>query len=377
MKNDFFTRLVLSSDRQARLGRHVLFWTIAWIFQGLIYGFLYPVLNPMTFLVSFSEALMYLPMHMVLGYSLIYLVLPKLIFRGKYWTGFLAVVGLIVITAMLSPLTLLFVINPFRQLIGIGTKWNSVFYSFMGGLRGALTVAGFFVAIKLVKQWYLKKTDNERLEKEKLRAELELLKGQLHPHFMFNTLNSIYSMALRNSTQTAEAIHKLSNLMRYMITECNTPAIELEQEIQIIKTYVELEKSRLGDRLDHTMNIQGHLSGRKIAPLLLLPFVENSFKHGAYMSEEQAWVSLDIVLKDDQFVFKLINGKNSQLKPPASGIGLVNVKKRLDLLYPQGHDLRISEDEDTFVVTLTLMLDKIALTENTEQPERGLAFPVA
>jgi sensor histidine kinase YesM len=359
--DDFFTRLVLSDDRRARLGRHVLFWTTAWIFQGLIYGFLYRVTSPMTFAISFSEALMYLPMHMVLGYSLNYLVLPALIFKGKYWSGFLAVIGLILVTAMLAPTTLYYIINPFRESIGIQTQWNSIFYSFMGGLRGALTVSGFFVAIKLIKQWYLKKSENERLEKEKLRAELELLKGQLHPHFMFNTLNSIYAMALRNSTQTAEAIHRLSTLMRYMTTECSTPLIELAQEIHIIRTYVELEKSRLGDRLDHTMNIQGQLSGRKIAPLLLLPFVENSFKHGAYVVEDQAWMSLDITLKDDQFVFKLVNGKNNQAKPPASGIGLVNVKKRLSLLYPQGHDLRISEDEETFVVTLTLMLDKIAV----------------
>lgn len=304
---------------------------------------------------------MYMPMHMALGYSLTYLVLPNLIFKGKYWSGFLALVGLVLIAAMLAPATLYYVINPFRRLIGSETKWNSIFYSFMGGLRGALTVSGFFVAIKLLKQWYLKKIENERLEKEKLRAELEILKGQLHPHFIFNTLNSIYSMALRNSTQTAEAIHKLSTLMRYMTTECNSPLIELEQEIHIIHTYVELEKSRLGNRLDHTMNIQGQLSGHKIAPLLLLPFVENSFKHGAHNMEDQAWVTLDIVLRDDQFVFKIVNGKNTEVKLPPSGIGLVNVKKRLELMYPNAHDLRISEDEETYVVTLTLLLNRITV----------------
>lgn len=360
--DQFFTRLVLSDDRTARIGRHVLFWTTAWIFQGILYGFLYPELqDPMTFVVSFSESMIYLPMHMFLGYSIIYFVLPKMIFKGKYWLGFATVLALIMITAFISPITLKYVIEPFRTAIGFPIHPRSIFHGFLGGLRGALTVAGFFVAIKLIKHWYRKNTENERLEKEKLRAELEVLKAQLHPHFMFNTLNSIYSMALRNSTQTAEAIHKLSNLMRYMITECNTPAISLEQEIQIIKTYIELEKGRLGGRLDHIMNIQGKLEGRKIAPLLLLPFVENSFKHGAYTSEDQAWLTLNIALKDDQFVFKLINGKNNQVHPPSSGIGLVNVKKRLDLLYPGSHDLRISENEDTYVVTLTLMLDKIVL----------------
>jgi sensor histidine kinase YesM len=360
--DDFFTRLILSDEPRARVGRHVLFWSMAWIFQGLIYGFLYPDLgDPTSFIVSFSESMLYMPMHLLLGYVIAYFVLPQFILKGKYWVGFFAVLLTIVVAAMLSPVILMYAIEPFREWIGFPSKARSPLYAFMGGLRGSLTVSGFFVAIKLVKHWYLKKTENERLEKEKLRAELELLKGQLHPHFMFNTLNSIYAMALRNSSQTAEAIHKLSNLMRYMITECNTPAISLEKEIQVIKTYIELEKSRLGDRLDHTLNINGKLSERVIAPLLLLPFVENSFKHGAYLMEDQAWVSLDINLRDDQFVFKLINGKNSQAKPPSSGIGLSNVKKRLSLLYPQSHDLRITEDEETYVVTLTLMLDKITV----------------
>lgn len=358
----FFTRLVLSSDRAARIGRHALFWVTAWLFQGVIYSFLYPdATHPVTYLLSFSDAILYLPMHMFLGYSICYVVLPQFVFKGKYWYAFISVLGLILVTATLSPLTLRFLIEPFREMIGLPFRSRTLFYSFMGGLRGSLTVAGFFVAIKLIKQWYLKKIENELLEKAKLRAEIELLKGQLHPHFMFNTLNSIYSMALRNSTQTAEAIYKLANLMRYMITECNTPSISLEQEIHIIKTYIELEKGRLGDRLDHSMNIQGQLEGHTIAPLLLLPFVENSFKHGAYTAEDQAWMSLDIALKENQFVFKLINGKNSDVTPPKSGIGLANVKKRLDLLYPQAHDLRISEDEETYVVTLTLFLNKIVL----------------
>lgn len=364
--DDFFTQLALSNDPRPRLGRHILFWTVAWIFQGLIYGFMYPDAfeEKTAFLVSFSESLMYLPMHMVLGYSIIYVILPTFIYREKYWFGIAGVVLMIFVTAMLSPIVLMYVIEPFREAIGYPSKSRSVFYSFMGGLRGALTVSGFFVAIKLVKQWYLKKTENERLEKEKLRAELELLKGQLHPHFMFNTLNSIYAMALTNSTQTAGAILKLSNLMRYMIAECNTPCISLEKEIQVIRTYMDLEKTRLGDRLDHSVSIEGEISNHKIAPLLLLPFVENSFKHGAYLMEDQAWLSLDIALKDNHFVFKLINGKNKDVSPPVSGIGLTNVKKRLNLLYPQAHNLRISEDDESYVVTLTLQLDKFVVTTN-------------
>ncbi len=358
--DSFFTQLALSDEPRARIGRHLLFWTMAWIFQGLIYGFLYD--SALTgFVVSFSEAALYLPMHMFLAYAINYYVLPRYLFRERYWLAIVHVLGLIVMTAMLCPPILYYVIEPFRAFIDAPSNAKSPFHAFMGGLRGALTVTGFFVAIKLVKQWYLKKMENERLEKEKLRAELELLKGQLHPHFMFNTLNSIYAMALRNSDKTADAIHKLSDLMRYMITECSLPIISLEKELRVLHTYVELEKSRIGPRLEHSFNVQGTLNNQQIAPLLLLPFVENSFKHGAYVTDQPAWVSLDVTVADDRLHFKLINGKAIGEKPAGVGLGLANVKKRLLLLYPNAHELRISEDDDSFIVSLTLMLNKIAV----------------
>lgn len=359
--DSFFTRFALSNDSRSRWGRHIAFWTAAWIFQGVLYGFLNNGYIGTSFMVSFIEAFLYLPMHLFLAYSIIYFVLPRFIMKGHYWSGILLIVLLILITAMLSPLTLTTVIIPFRKLIGVPAFYRTLFHSFLGGLRGSMTVTGFAVAIKLLKQWYLKTSENERLEKEKLKAELELLKGQLHPHFMFNTLNSIYSMALKNSSQTADAILKLANLMRYMIAECNKPAISLEQELQVIRTYMDLEKSRLGERFDHAFNVHGQIGDRTIAPLLLLPFVENSFKHGAYNTTGLAWLNLDITLQQDTFTFKLVNGKGSGEHPPSSGIGLSNVRKRLSLLYPGAHDLRISEDDETYVVSLTLMLNRMVL----------------
>jgi LytS/YehU family sensor histidine kinase len=254
-------------------------------------------------------------------------------------------------------------INPFREFLGVKTKIVNPFYSFLGGLRGSLTVSGFAVAIKLLKQWYVKKAEAEHFEREKLKAELELLKGHLHPHFMFNTLNSIYAMALKNAPQTPDAILKLSNLMRYMITECKEPAIDLAKEIQILTTYMELEKSRLGERLDQVWDIRGDLNNKKIAPLLLLPFIENSFKHGAYMATEQGWLSMEIVIAESELSFRLINGKNgfAGSEPMGTGTGLSNVKKRLALLYPESHELRITEDDETYIVSLKLSLDRIVL----------------
>jgi LytS/YehU family sensor histidine kinase len=235
----------------------------------------------------------------------------------------------------------------------------------MAGLRGSMTVAGFAVAIKLVKLWYLKQLDNERLEKEKLRAELEILKGQLHPHFMFNTLNSLYALALKKSDDTPDAILKLSQLLRYILTECSGGTVALEKEVQVLHDYVALEKSRFGTRLDITVNIQGDLEDNPIAPLLLMPFLENSFKHGANEMMEQAWISMDLRIAGAQLKFKLINGKQPEAAPGTSSahLGLLNVKRRLAILYPNAHELRITEDSDSFVVALQLQLDKIVLPE--------------
>jgi sensor histidine kinase YesM len=359
--DSFFTRIVLSNRLSYRIGRHVVFWVVCWAFMGFLYSFNYYYLPTQDyFLLSYVESFLYLPQHIFLSYSIIYFVLPRFILKGKYWNGLIAIALLIVLAALGSPLSNYLLINPFREYINFPYKHLTIAQSFMGGLRGSTTVAGFAAAIKLIKYWYLKKLENEQLEKEKLAAELQLLRGQVHPHFMFNTLNSIYGMALKKSDDTAASILKLSQLMRYILTECNGTVVPLAREVEILRHYIELEKGRFKERLDMTVNIQGDLQ-KNIAPLLLLPFIENSFKHGANEMIDQAWISLDLAVQEDTLKFKLINGRNPQATHPYSGhIGLQNVKKRLQLLYPNAHELRITEDDDTFVVSLTLKLDSIA-----------------
>ncbi|MBA4144350.1 MAG: hypothetical protein C0523_01205 [Cytophaga sp.] len=359
--DDFFSKLVLSNEHSHRWTRHLLFWLACWLFQGFLYGFIYNFENQVhLFTLSFAESFIFLPQHMLLSYGIIYFVLPRFFFQGRYWWGVAGVLMLILIAALCSPLLNYYVIIPMRKWMDFPYNTKSVFFSFLGGLRGGMTVAGFAVAIKLLKYWYFKNTENERLEKEKLKAELELLKGQLHPHFMFNALNSIYSLALNNSDHTAEAIIKLSQLMRYMVTESSQSVIPLAEEVKIVKTYMFMEKNRFAERLDMTLNIQGDLDNKKIAPLLLLPFIENSFKHGTSQMHEQAWMSMDLEVKEDLLKLKLVNGKPEKATGHLpSGIGLQNVKKRLAMLYPGGHDLRITEDDSAFVVSLIVQLNKI------------------
>lgn len=364
----FFSRLALSDDRSFRIGRHFLFWFVCWVFMGFIYGFMYIVEDQIGYIaLSYFEAILYMPQHMLLSYGLMYFILPRYIAKGRYWIALSVTMILIIVVAFMSPLLLRFVINPIRQSMSIDTRsMHGIFFSLMAGLRGSMTVAGFAVAIKLVKLWYQKKMDNERLEREKLHAELELLKGQLHPHFMFNTLNSIYSLALKKSDHTAEAILRLSSLMRFMLTECNATTIELQKEIDVLNTYVALEKDRFGNRLDISISVSGEVQNTVIPPLLLIPFLENSFKHGANEMTDLAWISLDLNVSVPVLKFKLINGKppdNTKAKDSFL-VGLINVQRRLQLLYPDAHELRITEDTDTYIVVLMIQLDKLRLPDS-------------
>ena len=178
---------------------------------------------------------------------------------------------------------------------------------------------------------------------------------------MFNTLNSIYALALKKSDYTPEAILKLSQLMRYILTDCNAATIDLRKEIDVLNDYIALEKNRFGNRLDITVNIEGAVKEKMIAPLLLLPFVENSFKHGTSEIIEQPWISMDLRVSDNVLNFKLINGKakGKENSVASSSVGLLNVKKRLSLLYPDAHNLVLTEDDDTFIASLMVQLGNL------------------
>jgi sensor histidine kinase YesM len=305
---------------------------------------------------------MYLPTHLLTAYFLMYWVLPRYLLRGKYARAVAAVLGITVGVAFLSYLISQYVVIPYRRGLDLPLPYNTLFAGLMSGLRGANTVAGFAVAIKLTKYWYQKNQLAQQLEREKLSAELQLLKAQVHPHFLFNTLNNLYSLTLLKSDHAPEVVLQLSALLRYMLYECNAPLVPLHREIRMMQDYVELEKLRYGDRLDLALNVQGDPDGKAIAPLLLLPFLENAFKHGASEQLDQAWIALDLTVKGNLLKMKLINGIPEAAGPAgpgtqAHGIGLQNVRKRLDLLYPGQYELKILREAETFMVTLSVSLE--------------------
>ncbi|TMI65451.1 MAG: GHKL domain-containing protein [Bacteroidetes bacterium] len=216
--------------------------------------------------------------------------------------------------------------------------------------------------LKLSKSWFLvSELQKELLEKEKQKTEVELkaLKAQINPHFFFNTLNSIYSMALDKDERLPGTVLQLSDLMRYFLYGSRDNFIPLEKDLTVVKEYIALQKLRSDAQLDIETKISGEINDQQIAPLLLITFLENAFKHGAKGSSENTFIKLDIKVEKNKLNFTVENNKGyiDDVKTgDHNGLGLENVKRQLELLYPGKHLLNIKDEQDRFVVALQLSL---------------------
>ncbi len=219
-------------------------------------------------------------------------------------------------------------------------------------LVSAFTILKMNLAI--AKQTKLLETKILNTELQFKKQQLDYLKMQIHPHFLFNTLNTLYGFALQKSNQTPEMILKLSNLLDYLLYQTDKPVVLLVDELQHIEDYIALEKMRFNNTLQVNLDVDIANESVTIPPMLLLPFVENSFKHGAIVDGK---LKIDIELKaaTERINFRTINSKKSVLDVQ-NGIGLDNIKKRLLLLYPNRHDLNIEVESDMFTIELTLNL---------------------
>ncbi len=189
----------------------------------------------------------------------------------------------------------------------------------------------------IIHQFFIKVRESKQLEIEKIKSELNFLKAQFQPHFLFNTLNNIYSLTLNNSQLAGKSILQLSRLLRYMLYESDAEMVDLQKEISHLQDYIELEKLRFAFRMELSFNISGNITNKKIIPILLIPFLENAFKHASNKINEKIWITIDLIVKDGNLNFTVENsvfpeGK-TQMHNAYSGIGLENVKRRLSLLY--------------------------------------------
>jgi len=209
-------------------------------------------------------------------------------------------------------------------------------------------------SIKVTQEWYRNEKQKQIMEKEKLATELSFLKSQVNPHFLFNTLNGIYSLANKKSDKTGGAIVKLSELMRHMLYESEKDIVPLDKEIAYLQNYIELQKLRLSKDSVVSFKVEGDTVGKTIEPMLMIPFIENAFKHG--VDSEGADIAVSIRVANTELSLKVKNRiSKSQRKDESSGIGLANIKKQLKNRYPGKHHLDIEQKEDTFNVDLRLV----------------------
>lgn len=368
---------IFTNEKPAKYYRHIAFWLgqfIFWAFWATIF-FLHKTVWEY-FLISLRRR-QYFILDISYTYVIAYYFYPRFLLGGQRIRFYISVFIFTAVTYILFIFYVFWIHDLINQprdeqlLMG----W---FFSINFIISGPPVACAMFLTIKMLKNYYIKMQEKIVLTQENANAELQLLKAQVHPHFLFNTLNNIYSFALNQSPQAGILVSKLSGMLGYMIHECDEKLVPLEKELKLIEDYMGLEKVRYGKRLNMEVNIHGDFDDKLIAPLLMIPFIENSFKHGTSQMLRHPWIKLEITCMANQLFFYLSNSKPTVVHSNKSskGIGLNNVKKRLHLLYPGKHQLDIRSTDDTFTVNMQIMLEeKLAVTENKPvQPEKTIVY---
>jgi two-component system LytT family sensor kinase len=333
-----------------------VFWHVAvWTVLILLYVFVIPTWGEM----SLRRILLDYVLYGVINISLFYLnylvLIPKLLNKKKYGLYFLTIVGAIVAYVLLK-----YGLNEFiKEFIPARTRRTGPprdmsFYIFTNVFVNILFVF-FSIVLKLSVDWFVNERVHRDLENQRLSAELAFLKSQINPHFLFNSLNSIYSLAYQKSDTTPDAILKLSEIMRYMLYECNDQKVDLSKELQYLQNFIDLQKLRFGDKAYIDFRVEGNVSNQKIVPLLLIAFIENAFKHGI-ANDETSPIKMLISVNKEHLQFIIQNKKHKNNMDAIGGIGLNNVRRRLDLLYPGNYNLEIRDEKDTYTSELSLVL---------------------
>jgi hypothetical protein len=360
---------IFSNHPRQRWLRHTVFWLTWWLYFSTIY-YLYHQAQPGKGLGTyvnlgsdiFLKSFLLLLIQAIACYTFIWFLLPRYLVKAKWLkltTGILLLCVVIVIAGYfvqewLFPFVDAIFNNPPAK-TNLPILWSGI----STGLLNVPKVVGAAAAIKLMKYWWLKQKEKERLEREKINSELQLLKAQIHPGMLFNTLNNIYLLARSASPKASGMLMKLSDLLSYMLYECDKPKVPLDKELTMMKEYMVLEKIRFDNRLEMQIVIKGDAGGKHIAPFLLLPFIENSFKQCANVPE-QPWINMEIKIEDSFVVIQLLNGIPliHEEQTIAGSIDLANVQKRLQLLYPDQHELKMNAEQEIFAVILKIQFDK-------------------
>lgn len=330
--------------------RHLLFWLFVLNYYAIGFGFKDGKIDLPK---AYSTALIFFPGFMMVVYPLLYFLIPQFLVKQKFLPFFLG----FFLTLCLASLNTYF--------LNAGFTFKDDFRGFdprVGkNIVPYIHIAGLATALKMVKFLFLEQRRTQTATSDRNKAELEFLKAQVQPHFLFNTMNNLFAHTLKNSPNASGIVERLSDLLRFMIYDSSEDVILLEQEISLLKNYTSLESLRYGDELKLSFHINGDIENQQIAPLILLPLVENSFKHGTSQQTEHKWITIQIRMEGDIMHFNIQNSYDpnytpTKIKGKKTGIGLANVQKRLSLLYFNKHQLVINKLNGVFEVNLAITL---------------------
>lgn len=334
---------------ESNLIYHLVFWLVFYFFLVVISQESYPLATGM--LINLIRIFFY----SIAVYVNLFILFPRYLAVQKYWHYILFLCLVIMVIVPLECVALYYSIS----------HDHITLQSFLNKSINSIFILTFFVAssssiYKIINDWFTHQREKVDLQAQTLKSELKYLKSQVNPHFLFNTLNSLYALTLKKSDLAPEIVLRLSEMMRYMLYECNEKVVPLDKEINYIKNYLELEKLRHGDKFKINFELDGEPTGLRIAPLMFMPFIENAFKHGLNSQIQSGYVNINMNINNENIRLTVDNSN-----PPAmpamrqrrsGGVGLVNIERRLQLIYPGHHKLEIDKTPNSFHIKLYINL---------------------
>ncbi|BDD04151.1 sensor histidine kinase [Aureibacter tunicatorum] len=346
---------------QNRFLQHVAFWLWVYFFGLVVSTSLQEREVPfdLQLIRNMSNLILSIP----LTYFNLYWLIPRYLDKKKYLMYALLAILSLLVTASLT----YYIIIQTHESYFFNFFYRNIYVK--GYAKGTLLLTYRYLSICLLTTLlhFIRRTikiqekalEYEEVQKEKYQVELSALKAQINPHFLFNALNSVYCLSLEESKRTPEIILKISNLISYVLYSCEDERVVIQKEVDFLSDYITIETIRVDESTSVSFDHTGDLKGHKIAPLLLLPIVENAFKHGSANEKGEAFVNINLHVDEDSFHLKVENSYEQQdtgENPNSGGIGLVNVRRRLELIYPEKHNLQIVSDGNIFKLELTIEL---------------------
>lgn len=328
---------------------HIVFW--------LVFYFFLIIINQRTFPLGYNMLfhLVSIIFYVIIVYINLLYLFPKYLTKNSV-VLYIAVLSLSVVAITSVKIVALYPLA--KEKLGLG-------HFFMAN-KNPVFLTTFFMAFassiyNIINDWFVHQREKEDLQRQTLKSELRFLKSQINPHFLFNTLNSLYALTLKKSDQAPEIVLRLSEMMRYMLYECNEKQVLLSKEINYIENYLELEKIRHSGKCEIRFEVEGNLRNQTIAPLMFIPFIENSFKHGINTQLNKSFVHMGIKIDKSDLTLNIKNSKAPTLPSDSNrksgGIGLVNVKRRLNLLYNEAYKLNIDDAPNEYSIQLQIELN--------------------